>query len=61
MYQIPWEKTGILGKNMYFTWAIGTSEFTSASGNPGVICYSVMFWCYSVMKLDGDFVNLLQG
>ena len=54
MYQIPWEKTGILGKNMYFTWAIGNSEFTSASGNPGVICFSVM-------KLDGDFVNLLQG
>ena len=49
MCQIPWEKTGFLGKNVYFTWAIGTSEFTSASGNSGV------------MKLDRDFVKLLQG
>ena len=54
MCQIPWEKNWDPGQKCVFHQAIGTSEFTSASGNPGVICYSVM-------KLDRDFVKLLQG
>ena len=48
-------------RNVYFTWAIPLFEFSSTFGNPGVICCSVMFWCYSVMKLDRDFVKLLEG